>query len=127
MQDLRGKVVLLDFWASYCGPCLEAMPELQGLLERRRSQGLEVLGVGLESSEGLAAEFLRAAGVRYPSVLDVDGAVSRSYGVRGLPTAILIGKDGSVRRVWTGYEPGLIQEIDAAASALLEEGTVRGG
>lgn len=97
LSDLRGKVVLLNFWATWCIPCRTEMPAIEALYQRYRAQGLEVLAVNLDrlSTAGVEA-FLKEVKVTFPIVLDPDWSAARTYGVLGVPTSYLIDRAGNV-------------------------------
>lgn len=105
LASLRGKVVVLDFWAGWCGPCRVAMPALAGLDRRMRSKGVTVVGVltddpELEKAAGIAYEL----GVRYPLVVDTGGVAQR-YGANELPTLVVIDGAGKIRAREVGPQP----------------------
>jgi peroxiredoxin len=94
LAGLRGKVVLLNFWASWCLECRPEMPALEELHRKYASRGLAVLGINAREGRDTAGRFARELALTFPLVLDHDGAVSTQYGVIGLPTTFLIGRDG---------------------------------
>ena len=98
-EALRGRVVLVNVWATWCGPCRAEMPLLQRMYERHRARGLVVLGLSVDvAGEGAVREFLRARGVTYPvAVVGPGGVVAAFGGVRGYPTSFLLDRDGVVR------------------------------
>ena len=100
---LKGKVVVLDFWATWCGPCRLVAPKLSALKDRFGAQGLTVVGVTTDDVQ-LAATFMEQHGMKYPSVADGKGDTSKAYGVTSLPTMLVIDKKGVVREVFVGYE-----------------------
>lgn len=106
LAELRGRVVVLDFWASWCGPCLESMPTLATLDRRLRGKGLSVVGV-LTGDADLAgaARVAEDAGVGYPLVVDPDGAVATRYGADNLPTVVVLDRQGVIRAVEVGLTP----------------------
>ncbi|MBI5477599.1 MAG: TlpA family protein disulfide reductase [Deltaproteobacteria bacterium] len=106
LADLRGQVVLLDFWATWCGPCLAEMPALRRLDETAGPRGLAVVGINIEGAAARRAvdDVVREAGLRYPTVLD-EGQIRQLYGVGGLPHLVLIDREGIVRRVFQGATP----------------------
>jgi cytochrome c biogenesis protein CcmG, thiol:disulfide interchange protein DsbE len=101
LADLRGKVVLLDFWATWCAPCMAQLPALRRLDETLGPRGLAVVGINIEgpSARRAVEDVVREAGLRYPTVLDA-GEVQRRYGASALPHLVLIDRDGSLRRVF---------------------------
>jgi cytochrome c biogenesis protein CcmG/thiol:disulfide interchange protein DsbE len=103
LADLRGRVVLLEFWATWCGPCMTEMPMLVGLMQDLGPRGLVVVGVNLEgaSAERAVRDVVEEAKVHFPIVLD-DGAVSELYRVRALPHRLLLDRTGTIRGVMSG-------------------------
>ena len=98
LRDLRGKPVLLDFWATWCGPCRAETPILVRLDHRYRARGLHVVGVNVdETGPAVVPEFKRFFGIEYPIVYDLGAMASGRFGVQGLPTLVLIDRDGHVR------------------------------
>jgi thiol-disulfide isomerase/thioredoxin len=120
MASLHGKVVLLDFWATWCGPCRLAMPRLSAMQGRYGAQGLRVVGLTADPADRVA-EFSAKAGLKYPVEVDTHGATSVEYGVSVLPTLYVIDKHGVVRDVATGYDPGREAQIEALVKQLLSE------
>ncbi len=96
LAQLRGKVVYLDFWASWCGPCRKSFPWLEGLRQRLASQGLEIVAVNIDSRRQAAERFLREVPVNFTIALDPEGRVADRYGVEFMPTAYLIDRRGRV-------------------------------
>src|SRR5450631_1845011 len=90
LHAYRGKVVYLDFWASWCGPCRQSFPWLADLLRERESQDLVVIGVNVDKDRALAERFLGETPAAFPIVYDPEGAIASAYKVAGMPTAILI-------------------------------------
>jgi peroxiredoxin len=95
LADLRGKVVLLNFWATWCPPCVTELPAMERLYQRHRAQGFTVLAVSLDSAGAPAvATFVREHALTFPIGLDAAWDVARVYGVRGLPTTALLDRQG---------------------------------
>jgi peroxiredoxin len=120
LASLKGKVVLIDFWASWCGPCRMIAPRLSALKDRFGAQGLAVVGVTTDEAER-AAVFAERHQMHYPSVVDKDGDTSRAYGITGLPTMILVDKKGIVRDVFVGFDPTGDAHLEATVKKLLAE------
>lgn len=120
ISSLRGKVVVLDFWATWCGPCRLLAPKLSALQSRYGAQGLRVVGVTTDAAEK-AALFAQRASIRYPIAVDPRGETSRAYDVSALPTVFVIDKRGVVRDVAVGYDEGRDAQIEALLKDLLAE------
>ena len=107
LGDLRGQVVLLNFWATWCPPCKAEIPDLDALYREHKSQrNFVVLGVAAEESQAEVGAFARSHDVTFPLLLDSDGKVTDGqYVVRSLPTSMIIDRDGRIRDVWTGPLP----------------------
>jgi thiol-disulfide isomerase/thioredoxin len=117
---VRGRVVLLDFWATWCAPCRVVMPKLGALQARYGAQGLSVLGVSTEEAEEVAL-FAQRMPPRYPVAVDKHAQTTRSYGVASLPTLVVIDKRGVVRDVSIGYDPMQDSRLESTVRALLAE------
>jgi cytochrome c biogenesis protein CcmG, thiol:disulfide interchange protein DsbE len=105
-QD-RGKVVLLNFWATWCIPCRTEMPELQGLADDLQGESFAMLTIDLQEDVATIGPFRRELGLRLPVLLDEEGNVTRSYGVRALPATFLIDRNGILRQQRLGpLSPG---------------------
>ncbi|HEX4048713.1 MAG TPA: TlpA disulfide reductase family protein [Elusimicrobiota bacterium] len=117
LADYSGKVVLVDFWATWCPPCREELPALAELDRTFAPKGFSVLGVAMdEGGAKTVREFFAGRPVPYPIALDASGDAPAGWDVPGLPTAYLIGRDGAVRRSWVGAKDAdeLRAEIEAA-------------
>jgi thiol-disulfide isomerase/thioredoxin len=117
---MRGRVVLLDFWATWCAPCRVVIPKLDALQARYGAQGLSVLGVSTEDSQDVA-QFTQRMAMRYGVGVDKRAQTTRSYGVVSLPTLVVIDKRGVVRDVAVGYDPVEDARLDAMVRTLLAE------
>jgi cytochrome c biogenesis protein CcmG, thiol:disulfide interchange protein DsbE len=97
LSDLRGQVVVVNFWASWCAACREEHPNLLAAWERYRDKGVVLIGVDYQDSKTAALRFMREMGGDWPTVEDADGRTALSYGVYGVPETFFIGRDGVVR------------------------------
>ncbi len=119
--SLKGKVVLVDFWASWCGPCKDEMPVLEALNEKFATQGLVIVGVSIDSSPKKMNKFLKGTPVSFRIVHDRKLVVANRYEPETMPTSYFIGRDGKVRYVHEGYEKGDAAGIEERVKALLAE------
>ncbi len=103
LDDFRGKIVFLAFWAAWCAPCREELPELDRLYKKFNHEGFEVIAVSVDASESDVKNFLRKFPVNFPVLLDKRGSVNDAYRVSGLPTGFLIGKNGIIQHVHRGF------------------------
>jgi len=119
LSEFRGQVVLLNFWASWCGPCREEMPILNDVYEKYKDLGVVVLGVNVESDPSLGQTFLKKTPVTFPVLLDTDNSVSEAYGVDAMPTTILIDRDGVIQQRHKGYKDGYGDMYDKEVKKLI--------
>ncbi len=101
-EQLLGRVVMLDFWASWCPPCRDEAPVLAQVYEEYRDRGIEFIGVNLWDNAGDAEVFLQQQGHQYPNGIDEEGKIAISYGVRGIPEKFFINRDGLIVRKFSG-------------------------
>lgn len=106
LSEMRGNVVLINFWASWCGPCREEMPLLNALHGKYQPLGFTVLGVNVEEQEKNARGFLQNFPVDFPVLLDNQNQVSKLYDVIAMPTTVVVDRDGNMRYLHKGYKPG---------------------
>lgn len=115
-DHLDGQVVLIDFWATFCDPCLQAMPHLEELYQKHRAEGFVVLGVSIDGPESLAQVRTQVSktGVTFPILLDTESAVLARYNPRtSAPFSVLIGRDGRIVKKQEGYTTGSGQALEA--------------
>lgn len=104
LQSLRGRVVLVDFWASWCVPCRHSFPFLNMLQQRYESQGLSVVGINVGDTPADAAKFLKLVPSDFEILFDLDGATPKQFGVQVMPTSYLIDREGKVSSVHRGFK-----------------------
>ncbi len=118
LAELRGRVVVLNFWATWCAPCKQEMPEFQALQTARGDRDLVVLAVNATATDNreAAIDFVRSLGLTFPIAFDTKGDVMRAYGVQGLPATFFIDRDGVVRARSLGPQTGelLARNVGAA-------------
>ena len=103
LNELQGKVVLVDFWASWCAPCLQSFPWMNGLHARHGGDGLVIVAVNLDQDRALADAFLNRVPAQFRVEYDPSGRLAKSFGVEAMPTSFLIGRDGKVRARHAGF------------------------
>lgn len=121
LSELRGQVVLVNFWASWCPPCRQELPLLGNLYSQYRTAGFVLLGVNVDDDRKNATAMAQRLGLRFPTLFDADKAVSRRYGVDTMPTTLLIDRDGRVRHVHRGYYSGYEKKYEQQVRELLKE------
>ncbi len=121
LAALKGKVVLVDFWASWCGPCKKEMPVLEALNVKYAAQGLVIVGVNIDSSSKKMNKFLKGTPVSFRIVHDRKLVVANRYEPETMPTSYFIGRHGTVRYVHEGFEKGDAAGIEERVKALLAE------
>ena len=121
VADLKGHVVVVDFWASWCAPCREELPVLEGLYRKYRAKGLVVIGVGQDKEAANLAKFLRASPLTFPIVHDSAGAVADRYAPPKMPSSYVVDKKGLIRHVHAGFKASDKASLERELSALLAE------
>jgi len=121
LQQQRGRVVLVNFWATWCGPCREEMPQLNKLYDKYRSSGFVLLGVNVDDDANKGMEVAHKLGVKFPVLLDTDKKVSKLYDLATMPSTVLIDREGRIRYVHRGYMAGYEDSYDKQIRELLKE------
>src|SRR6185437_3609744 len=121
LSDLKGQVVLINFWASWCGPCRQEMPILDQLYRSYQPAGFTLIGVNVEPNAADAEKFLKGTSVSFPILFDPTSAVSMLYQVSGMPSTVIIDRTGKIRYVHHGYKPGDEGEYLDQIRALTQE------
>jgi peroxiredoxin len=121
LGDLRGKVVLVDFWGTYCEPCKKSFPKLQGLYGKYAASGLKVVGISEDEAEDKAkiGDFASAYGAKFTLAWDSDKSIAGSYKPETMPTSFLIDRGGIVRYAHVGYHDGEEEQIEKEIKELL--------
>lgn len=121
LDDFKGQVVLINFWASWCGPCRQEMPLLEALHQRYAPLGFTMLGINVEEDSSLADGFLRDTPVTFPILYDRENLVSKTYDVIAMPTSIIVDRQGEIRYVHHGYKPGYENDYQDQVRTLIRE------
>ena len=121
LEQLKGQVVMLNFWASWCGPCRQEMPLLDQMHKRYSSLGFTLLGVNVEANTKDAERWLAETPVSFPVLFDKDSKVSKLYDVNAMPSTVFIDRKGNVRYLHRGYKAGDEGEYLNQIRALLKE------
>ena len=121
LQEQRGRVVLMNFWATWCGPCRQEMPHMNRLYEKYKSSGFVILGVNVDEDPKNAAGVASKLGVKFPVLWDTDKNVSKLYELSTMPSTVLIDRDGKVRYIHRGYLSGYEETYDKQIRELLKE------
>jgi thiol-disulfide isomerase/thioredoxin len=122
LSSYKGKVVFLNFWATWCGPCRVEMPSMEALYNKFRDKGLEILAVNSGEDQVTVSSFLKNEGFSFPALLDSDGRVSANYGIQAIPTTFLIDRDGMIILRLVGSIDWDTPKIHAALESLLSNG-----
>lgn len=106
LSELKGQVVMINFWATWCGPCRQEMPLLQQLQSKYEPLGFTLLGVNVENDSAAAQAWLKGVPVTFPILFDRKNEVAERFGVEGMPSTVFVDREGKVRYVHRGYKPG---------------------
>jgi peroxiredoxin len=121
LAQFKGKVVLLTFWAPWCGPCKEELPELDALFRKYRTEGLEVIGISVDPSGTNVERFLQKNPVLFTILVDKKGDVADAYRFSALPTAFLIGRNGTIKYKHMGFGKEFVPMYEKEIIELLKQ------
>ncbi len=121
LSEYRGDVVMINFWATWCGPCRQEMPLLDDLYGRYQRVGFNLLGVNIDDDSRRAMQMVQELGVKFPVLFDENKEVSKLYEVEAMPVTVLIDREGRVRHVHHGYRPGYEEKYLTEIRSLLRE------
>ena len=121
LEDLRGQVVMINFWASWCGPCREEMPLLEQIHQRYQPLGFTLLGVNVEENSSDAVSWLKDRPVSFPILFDPDNGVSKLYDVIAMPSTVIVDRQGNVRFLHHGYQAGYEDQYQDQIRQLVRE------
>ncbi|PKB61912.1 MAG: hypothetical protein BZY79_01450 [SAR202 cluster bacterium Casp-Chloro-G4] len=128
LQELQGKPVVINFWASWCGPCRQEATVLERLWQTYGDSDVVFVGVDIQDSEKDARAFISEFGVSYPNGMDADGRISIDYGVIGIPVTFLVDRDGVVARRWVGgvRQSQITPWLDELVAGIAPSGPIEG-
>jgi len=121
LSEYRGDVVMINFWATWCGPCRQEMPLLDELYTRYERVGFSLLGVNIDDDSRRAMQMIEELGVSFPVLFDARKEVSELYEVEAMPVTVLVDREGNVRYVHHGYKPGYEDKYLDQVRSLLRE------
>ncbi len=121
LASFKGQVVLLDFWASWCGPCRESFPWMNDLQQRYGAQGLRVVGVNLDQEPEEALDFLQQVPAQFTVLLDTSAQLPDAFGVMGMPSSYLIDRNGKIRAQHVGFHHDRAAAYEQTIKTLLAE------
>jgi peroxiredoxin len=121
LSEYRGDVVMINFWATWCGPCRQEMPLLDELYNRYERVGFNLLGVNIDDDSRRAMQMAEELGIDFPVLFDAAKEVSRLYEVEAMPVTVIVDREGTVRYVHHGYKPGYEDKYLDQIRSLLRE------
>ena len=119
LADLKGRVIYVDFWASWCAPCKQSFPWMNDMQAKYGAKGLTIIGVNVDKKRDDAAKFLEGTPAKFTVAYDSTGKVAEAYQPKGMPTSFLIGPDGVVRAVHVGFRDSDREELEKQIAGAL--------
>ncbi|WP_394129925.1 TlpA family protein disulfide reductase [Shewanella maritima] len=121
LAEQRGEIIIINFWASWCGPCRKEMPVLQKLQDKYQDLGVQVWGINVEQDNEAGRNFLKGLDLSFPILFDASNTLSETYDVKAMPTTVIVDRDGNVRHVYYGYQDGYEKKYAKAIKQLIRE------
>ncbi len=128
LEEMKGRPVIINFWSSWCAPCVAEAPVLERTWREHQGQGVQFVGVQIQDTEDAGREFIRQFDITYPTGLDSNGAITIDYGVVGIPVTFFVNRDGIVEGRFVGAigEGQLIEWVDGLIAGVAPSGDVEG-
>lgn len=121
LAEQRGNIIVINFWASWCGPCRTEMPILQEFHNQYQDLGVAVWGVNVEQQNQAGLDYIQELGVDFPIFFDASNTISAAYNVEAMPTTVIIDRNGNVRSVFRGYQKGYEKKYAKVIKQLIRE------
>jgi len=121
LSEYKGRIVMLNFWATWCGPCTQEIPHLNRLHESLDPDDFELFGINLDKDQSKAISLANELKVNFPILFDKENDVSKSFAIDAMPTTIIIDRSGKVRHINRGFKKGYIERYHAQVQALRKE------
>ncbi len=121
LAELQGEVVLVNFWASWCGPCRAELPKLEEMHQKYKDLGVTILGINIDETRELSQKLLKDVEVNFPVLYDHDNKVSEPYDIQAMPSTFIIDKSGNFRYVHLGYQDGYELAYEEQIKKLMRE------
>ncbi|MBL4900087.1 MAG: TlpA family protein disulfide reductase [Colwellia sp.] len=115
----KGEVIYLDFWASWCGPCRKSFPWMNKIEAKYKQQGFSVISINLDANKDLAAKFLKETPASFTVIYDPKGKIAKHFKIQGMPSSMLIGRDGKIKSRHTGFFTKKISQYQQEIEQLL--------
>tara|TARA_R110001583_G_scaffold31209_1_gene107017 strand:+ start:313 stop:801 length:489 start_codon:yes stop_codon:yes gene_type:complete len=119
LEQHQGKVVYLDFWASWCGPCRKSFPWMNEMQQKYREQGFVIISINLDADIALAKGFLLENSANFSVIFDPKGAIAQNFNIKGMPSSLLIDRQGQIQQAHSGFFTNKVTLYEAQLSALL--------
>ncbi|MCI2284153.1 TlpA family protein disulfide reductase [Colwellia sp. MSW7] len=119
LSEHKGKVVYIDFWASWCGPCRKSFPWMNTVHEKYKQQGFSVISINLDADKSLAEKFLVETPANFSVIYDPKGKIAKHFKIQGMPSSMLIGRDGKIKSRHTGFFTNKISTYQEEIEQLL--------
>ena len=121
LSEHQGEVVYLDFWASWCGPCRKSFPWMNDIQKQYQPQGFSVISINLDADKSLATKFLLQTPADFTVIYDPKGQIAKHFKIQGMPSSMLIGRDGQIKSSHTGFFTKKIPQYQQEIEALLAQ------